>query len=102
MSIPPDTIDKSLPLSAIMDSLNLSQFKGMIENGYQTKLSDEYLFRDSTNLIKLVEVISLGYAPDDNGGDGGHAQSSAVSQSSEGGIAQALGCPPGVVCCVVM
>lgn len=102
MSIPPDTIDKSLPLSAIMDSLNLSQFKGMIENGYQTKLSDEYLFRDSTNLIKLVEVVSLGYAPDDADGDGGHAQSSAVAQNSEGGIAQALGCPPGVVCCAVM
>ena len=99
MSMPAESIDVNAPLSSIMDSLNLSQFKGMIDNGYATKLSDEYLFRDSTNVNKLVEVVKLGYAPD----DGGDAQPMTTMQSSNnGGLAQALGCPPGVVCCTVM
>ena len=99
MSIPAESIDVNAPLSSIMDSLNLSQFKGMIDNGYATKLSDEYLFRDSTNVNKLVEVVKLGYAPD----DGGDPQPMTTMQSSNnGGLAQALGCPPGVVCCTVM
>jgi len=108
----PSDVDKKAPLVAILDSLALSQFKGMLEGNYGlTKpLSDEYLFRESTTIEKLAEVVKLGYAPDDDGGSGGggaeggaggggaaHAQ-----PAGGGGVAQqALGCPPGV-CCVVM
>jgi acyl-CoA synthetase (AMP-forming)/AMP-acid ligase II/acyl carrier protein len=105
-SLPPETIDKDAPLITILDSLSISQFKGLIESGYVVKLSDEYLFRETTTLTKLVEVVKLGYAPDDTEGgegqNGGAPGASAVStQRTAGGIAGALGCPPGVVCCVI-
>ena len=105
-SMSPDIVDKSAALITMLDSLSISQFKGMLEQEYATKLSDEYLFREDATLTKLVEVVKLGYAPDDGGdaqegGGGGHHSGQAVGGSA-GGLAGALGCPPGVVCCVVM
>ena len=67
--IPPDTIDKDTALVTILDSLSITQFKGRLESGYGAKISDEYLFGESTTLTKLVEVVKLGYAPDDVGMD---------------------------------
>ena len=89
------SVDKTTPLVNVMDSVTLSQFKGMLENGYGVKLSDEYLFRESTTLQKLVEVVKLGYAPDDQRGDGD------ATAPTAGGLAGALGCPPGVVCTIL-
>eukprot|EP00563_Minutocellus_polymorphus_P004895 CAMPEP_0181045032 /NCGR_PEP_ID=MMETSP1070-20121207/13587_1 /TAXON_ID=265543 /ORGANISM="Minutocellus polymorphus, Strain NH13" /LENGTH=834 /DNA_ID=CAMNT_0023123525 /DNA_START=136 /DNA_END=2636 /DNA_ORIENTATION=- len=107
-SMSPDMVDKSAALITMLDSLSISQFKGMLEQEYATKLSDEYLFREDTTLTKLVEVVRLGYAPDDGGdaqegggggggGVGGHGGGQAVNAvgSSGGGLAGALGCPPG-------
>jgi hypothetical protein len=107
-SIPPDSIDKKAALVTMMDSITLSQFKGLLESHYAVKISDEYLFRESTTLTKLVEVVKLGYAPDDdadaNAGGSGAPLSSGPSSSpagTAGGCAGALGCPPGVVCTIL-
>jgi hypothetical protein len=99
-SVSPADVSVDQALATILDSLTLSQFKGLLETGYAVKLSDEYLFRESTSLTKVVEVVKLGYAPDD--GDTGAAAAPVASTQGQGGIAGALGCPPGVVCCVVM
>ena len=101
-SIPPDSINENVSLVTILDSLSISQFKGLLEAEYAVKISDEYLFRESTTLNKLVEVVKLGYAPDDGEGGTQTPAAAATSPSSPGGLAGALGCPPGVVCCVVM
>jgi uncharacterized protein YfiM (DUF2279 family) len=103
-------IDKSLvtdtsPLNTFMDSVSLAQLKGMLEGQYRVKtLSDEYLFRDTTTLNKLVEVVKIGEAQDDgNAASGGAAAAQSTHTSTgSGGIAGALGCPPGVVCCTIM
>ncbi len=113
-SIPPDSIDKKAALVTMMDSITLSQFKGLLETHYAVKISDEYLFRESTTLTKLVEVVKLGYAPDDeadadtntnaNAGGSGAPPSNGPSSSpagTAGGCAGALGCPPGVVCTIL-
>jgi hypothetical protein len=111
-SIPPDSIEKKAALVTMMDSITLSQFKGLLESHYAVKISDEYLFRESTTLTKLVEVVKLGYAPDDDAdadananADGSGAPSSNAPSSSPagaaGGCAGALGCPPGVVCTIL-
>jgi len=107
-SIPKDSIPKDTALVTILDSLTLSQLKGLLEHKYAVKISDEYLFQESTTLLKLVEVVKLGYAPDDTdtGGDAGSGAASAPSQNvqSQGkadGLAGALGCPPGVVCAIL-
>lgn len=102
--VPPDSIDDNTALVTILDSLSISQFKGRLEGRYGVKISDEYLFGESTTLAKLAEVVKLGYAPDDVVADGTDGPSRAVappSQGTAGGIAGALGCPPGVVCCVI-
>ena len=104
--IPPDTIDKDTALITILDSLSISQFKGRLEAGYGVKISDEYLFGETTTLTKLVEVVKLGYAPDDVAGEGTNGSTPSSShagapQGTAGGIAGALGCPPGVVCCAI-
>jgi len=110
-SIPQDIIKNDEGLVTMLDSLTITQFKGLLETRYGTKLSDEYLFRESTTLVKLADVVKLGYAPDDDGdnqaagGDGSSRAAPAASHpsgESGGGIAGALGCPPGVVCCSVM
>jgi hypothetical protein len=88
----------------MLDSLSLSQFKGMLENSYSVDISDEYLFRESTTLLKLVEVVKLGYAPDDeaNTTPATSASNGAISTPGQAkGIAGVLGCPPGVVCTIL-
>jgi len=106
-----DSIQDKTPLKTIMDSVSLAQLKGMLEGQYAVKaFSDDYLFRDTTTLKKLVEIVKIGYVPDDGsvneeGQVDGVAAANLTSSrgvGSSGGIAGALGCPPGVVCCVVM
>lgn len=100
--IPPDCIDNDTALITVLDSLSLSQFKGSFESSYAVKISDEYLFREDTTLTKLAEVVKAGYAADDDENGGGGAQSTSVAnQGNAGGLAGALGCPPGVVCCII-
>jgi acyl-CoA synthetase (AMP-forming)/AMP-acid ligase II len=101
--IPPDCIDDDTALITVLDSLSLSQFKGSLESGYAVQISDEYLFGETTTLTKLAEVVKLGHAPDDTGmSDPNRPPSTAMApQGNAGGLAGALGCPPGVVCCVV-
>jgi hypothetical protein len=100
ISMPPASVPLNSDLTTMMDSLSLSQFKGLLEAQYATTFSDEYLFREGTNVKKLVEVVKLGYAPDDNV-DGSSPGGSGGPSPSQGGCAEAMGCPPGV-CCVVM
>ncbi|KAL7477855.1 hypothetical protein ACHAW6_003648, partial [Cyclotella cf. meneghiniana] len=103
-------IDKSSvadtsPLNTFMDSVSLAQLKGMLEGQYAVKpLSDEYLFRDTTTIKKLVEIVKVGEARDDkiSSNSAGNAGTPITPTVSRGGITGALGCPPGVVCCTVM
>lgn len=101
--IPPDSIDNDTALVTILDSLSISQFKGRLEGAYAVKISDEYLFSESITLQKLAEVVKLGYAPDDLGGEATNGELASTSQGGNAeGLAGALGCPPGVrVCCVI-
>ena len=101
-AVSPEAVTESAPVITLMDSLSLSQFKGLLESQYAVRISDEYLFRESTTVGKLVEVVRLGYAPDD--GDGAPADGAAPASTSIGqsqGLAGALGCPPGVVCTIL-
>ena len=96
----PEAISADVAVASLLDSLSVSQLKGQLEARYAvSKLSDEYLFRESCTLNKLVEVVRLGYAPDD--GDGQGAAAASVAQQGSGGLAGALGCPPGVVCTIL-
>eukprot|EP00531_Pseudo-nitzschia_arenysensis_P009436 CAMPEP_0116149928 /NCGR_PEP_ID=MMETSP0329-20121206/19247_1 /TAXON_ID=697910 /ORGANISM="Pseudo-nitzschia arenysensis, Strain B593" /LENGTH=772 /DNA_ID=CAMNT_0003646351 /DNA_START=74 /DNA_END=2395 /DNA_ORIENTATION=- len=103
--IPPDSIDDDTALVTILDSLSISQFSGRLESAYAVKLSDDYLFREGVTLQKLAEVVKLGYAPDDNtegAAANGNAAMASPPSGNAGGLAGALGCPPGVrVCCVI-
>ena len=100
--IPPDTIDKNTALITILDSLSISQFKGELEAVYGVKISDEYLFGETTTLTKLVEIVKLGHAPDDLGGNGeSEGIVASAPTGTAGGLAGLLGCPPGVVLCVI-
>lgn len=100
-------VDKKASLVHMLDSLSITQFKGMLENNYAVKLSDEYLFRETTTITKLVEVVKLGYAPDDADGTNSAAATTAGNNSTTPvpgqarGLAGALGCPPGVVCVIM-
>lgn len=97
-SLPVESIEKKAALVSFLDSITIAQFKGMLENHYAVKLSDEYLFRETTTLVKLVEVVKLGYAPDD-----GEDVPPGLDHHPPGqptGCAGALGCPPGVVCVI--
>lgn len=96
-SVPPSAITNDAPIATMLDSLSVSQFKGQLESRYGVKISDEYLFREGSTLNKLVEVVKLGYAPDDGDGDGAIVQ----QPGKAGGLAGALGCPPGVVCTIL-
>lgn len=108
-SIPPDSVIKDAALVTMLDSITLSQLKGLLESAYAVKLSDEYLFRESTTILKLTEVVKLGYAPDDadTGADQDPAKAAATSSAAPTppgtatGLAGALGCPPGVVCTIL-
>jgi acyl carrier protein len=102
-----NTVDKKASLLHMLDSLSITQFKGMLENNYSVKLSDEYLFRETTTINKLVEVVKLGYAPDDADGTNSAAATMTGNNSTTPvpgqakGLAGALGCPPGVVCVIM-
>jgi acyl-CoA synthetase (AMP-forming)/AMP-acid ligase II len=100
---PSSGVSNNSPIATFLDSMTISQFKGFLESNYATKLSDEYLFRETTTLIKLAEVIKLGYAPDDDleGNGEGRVPHSVGTQGKAKGIAGMLGCPPGVVLCVI-
>jgi acyl carrier protein len=102
-NIDASAVDRKAPLVHMLDSLSLTQFKGLLESNYAVQLSDEYLFRETTTATKLVEVVKLGHAPDD--GDGSNAAAMAVSTAAipgkAKGLAGALGCPPGVFCVIM-
>lgn len=99
---PNSGINNDSPIVTFLDSLTISQFKGLLESNYATKLSDEYLFRETTTLNKLAEVVKLGYAPDDDPDSNAGAMPEGVgTQGKAKGIAGMLGCPPGVVFCVI-
>ena len=100
-----ESIDKKAALVYMLDSLSITQFKGMLENNYFVKLSDEYLFRETTTITKLVEVVILGFAPDDVDGTNIAAATATTGTTpvpgQAKGFAGALGCPPGVVCVIM-
>ena len=104
-SIPTSSIGKDAAIVTILDSLTITQFKGLLENSYGATLSDEYLFRETTTLRILADVVKLGYAPNDvQNGDPGNSHPPAATSPSPGaakGLAGALGCPPGVVCVIL-
>lgn len=101
-SIEPQSIEKGAALVTMMDSLTITQFKGMFENSYAVKISDEYMFRESTTMTKLVEIVKLGYAPDDGEDGAGSAQHAVDSGMGHAkGLAGWLGCPPGVKCVIL-
>jgi len=87
-------------IATLLDSISVSQLQGLLEARYAVKLSDEYLFREGCTLTKLVEIVRLGYAPDDgeNEGDG---VVMVGSEKGEGCAQRVLGCPPGVVCVIL-
>ena len=99
-------VNKSTPLLNMLDSMSISQFKGMLESPELfnvSPLSDEYLFRETTTIDKLMEVVKLGYAPDDGANDRGVANGDAPLLPAEkrGGLSEAMGCPPGVYCTIM-
>lgn len=102
-SIPVESVVKDAAIVTMLDSLTISQLKGLLENSYAVKLSDEYLFRESTTLVKLTEVVKLGYAPDDKDSSEGPSAASpaAGAPGKANGLAGMLGCPPGVVCTIL-
>ena len=100
-SIDRSMIQPTSPLSSIMDSLTISQFKGLYESHYAVKISDEYLFRESTTLQKLVEVAKLGHAPDDDGSAAPGSGGVGVAGEGDGCAQRVFGCPPGVSCTIL-
>jgi len=85
-------IKDNVAVSTFMDSLSLAQFKGLLETTFGVKsFSDEYLFRDTTTVKKLANVVKAGSAADD--GDGNGAVSVNAAMGSGG---------PGCCGCVVM
>jgi len=86
------TVKDGSALSTYMDSVSLAQLKGLLEGQYGVKpFSDPYLFKDTTTLKKLVEVVKTGEAKDDDG----HGPIDAT-QAAGGGSS------PGCCGCVVM
>ena len=101
-SVPPESIDKNAPIVTILNSLDISQFKGLYESKYACKISDEYMFRESTTVSKLADIAKLGQAPDDDGNNVSQkAQDSTIVEGNAGGLAGCLGCPPGVRCTIL-
>ncbi|CAB9527462.1 Putative fatty-acid--CoA ligase FadD21 [Seminavis robusta] len=99
---PSSGINNDSPIVTFLDSLTISQFKGLLESNYATRLSDEYLFLETTTLNKLAEVVKLGYAPDDDLEGNGEGRPQGVGDPGRAkGIAGMLGCPPGVVLCII-
>lgn len=76
-------------LNTYMDSVSLAQLKGLLEGQYGVKpFSDPYLFKDTTSLKKIVEIVKAGAAKDDDG------QGTTDTAAGSGG--------PGCCGCVVM
>jgi acyl-CoA synthetase (AMP-forming)/AMP-acid ligase II len=103
-SVPASSISKDTALIQMMDSLTISQFKGQLATHYDVSISDEYLFHESTTVAKLVDIVKLGFAPDDGTNDVERTAQATSKQGAgqSGGFAQtALGCPPGVVCVIL-
>jgi hypothetical protein len=98
---PPNSTDNdSTVLVTILNSLSISQFKGRLEAAYAVTISDEYLFGETVTLKKLAEVVKLGYAPDDTGGEGPSTNSG--NMSSAAGMPQSTAHGLGVrVCCAI-
>eukprot|EP00977_Amphora_coffeiformis_P003621 scaffold703_cov168-Amphora_coffeaeformis.AAC.24 len=94
-----NAIQPTTPLTSMLDSLTISQFKGLYESHYAVKISDEYLFRESTTLNKLVEVAKLGHAPDDEGAEA--LPPGPDPNRGEGCAQRVFGCPPGVACVIL-
>jgi hypothetical protein len=86
-SLPEGAIDVNTALTNMLDSLTISQFKGLLESHFAVKLSDECLFRESTTVMKLSDIVKLGYAPDDTStaghsvGAGNHCSDTVVCSS---------------------
>ena len=98
--LPPDSVDRTTALVTILDSLSLSQLKGLLEDSYAMSVSDDFLYDEGTTLLKIAEVVERGTAVD-NEDHIGHSSAAIEGYPSARGLAGALGCPPGVVCCVV-
>lgn len=99
--VPPDAVDKTTALVTILDSLSLSQLKGLLEESYAISVSDDFLYDEGTTLLKLAEQVQQGTVVEN---DHHRDHSSAMLEgrtSAGGGLAASLGCPPGIVCCVV-
>ncbi|GMI40709.1 hypothetical protein TeGR_g11840 [Tetraparma gracilis] len=103
VATPSASLDMAAPLTTLADSMSISQFKGLLEGAYAVSLSDEYLFREDTTLAKVVEIVKLGYAPDDSipppSAEGGSIspEVGAARQPPPQGPALA---PPGLCCTV--
>jgi len=99
--IPPDSVDRTTALVTILDSLSLSQLKGLLEDSYAVSVSDDFLYDEGTTLLKLAQVVQRGTVLEN---DDHRDYSNAVVEghpSASGGLAGALGCPPGIVCCLI-
>ena len=100
----------------MMDSMTVSQLKGLLTFEYATEISDEFLFRETSNVEGLCEVVKRGYALDDTRGEGlreGEGPGGAGVCGSEvghvggdkkqpmfGGPQPGMGGPPGVCCSI--
>ena len=93
--VPASEVDSTAPLTSTMDSMSISQFKAVLENELYVDVSDGYLFRDDCTPAKLVEVVKLGSAPDDD-----DAGAEGVGVGPPGGDAGPALAPPGLCCAV--
>jgi len=94
ISIPAESVSNGEALNTMLDSLAMSQLKGLIEREYSVEsIPDEFLFQDTTTLNTLVEVVKLGRVPSD-------ADFNA-NMNGPKSCSEAMGCPPGV-CCIVI
>ncbi|GMH62755.1 hypothetical protein TrLO_g15170 [Triparma laevis f. longispina] len=99
--LPPNEIDRNLAFTGFMDSMSISQFKGLLEQEFCVDVSDGYLFREDSCVAKMAVVIKVGRAEDDNGsGGGGEGRDGGGGESGGGADGPALA-PPGL-CCSVM
>lgn len=94
VSIPAESINNGEALNTMLDSLAMSQLKGLIEREYSVEsIPDEFLFQDTATVNTLVEVVKLGRVPSDADYD--------ANMNGPKSCSEAMGCPPGV-CCIVM
>jgi len=87
---PAPEVDVEAPLTVVMDSMSISQFKGMLERRFYLRLGEGYLFRDDCSLGKLTIAVREGKAgdeEDEEGMGGGKGEGPALA-------------PPGLCCSV--